>query len=98
MTVERLEATVHGAVQGVGFRWFVARHARRLGLLGWVANQPDGTVRVLVEGPPEALDELAAVLRDGPPGARVTRVDGHRLPAGGGLGSFEIRACGHAGD
>jgi acylphosphatase len=95
---ERLEATVRGMVQGVGFRWFVVRHARRLHLTGWVANQPDGTVRVVAEGPSGALDELSAALRDGPAGAHVSAVDGHRLPATGGFARFEIRARGHAGD
>ena len=39
MAHKRLDATVHGRVQGVGFRWFVMRRAERLGLVGWVANE-----------------------------------------------------------
>src|SRR3989304_6288562 len=57
-----LGARVRGLVQGVGFRWFVVREAARLGLLGWVANGPDGAVSVVVDGPPEALDVFAAAL------------------------------------
>lgn len=95
---ERLECIVRGTVQGVGFRWFVVRHARRLQLTGWVANQPDGSVCVVAEGPPDALDDLSRALGEGPAGADVRAVDGHRLPATGGFSRFEIRARGHAGD
>jgi acylphosphatase len=98
MATKRLDATVHGQVQGVGFRWFVQRRAERLGLVGWVANEPDGSVRVVVEGPAEAVDELAADLRIGPSGAVVERVDGESPPPTGEFGSFDIRARGHFGD
>ena len=95
---ERLEATVRGYVQGVGFRWFVVRRATQLGLRGWTSNEGDGTVRVIAEGNAAALDELLAALRMGPPGASVERVEAQRLPARGGLPSFTIRAGGHRGD
>ena len=42
---------VFGAVQGVGFRWFAARHARSLGLTGYARNLPNGSVEVMVDGP-----------------------------------------------
>ena len=54
----RLEATVRGRVQGVGFRYFVVRRALELGLVGWVANGADGSVRCVAEGPSAALDAL----------------------------------------
>jgi acylphosphatase len=95
---ERLDATVRGYVQGVGFRWFVVRRATQLGLRGWTSNEPDGTVRVVAEGSPAALDELLAALRIGPAGASVQRVDTQRSPAAGGLGSFAVRGSGHSGD
>jgi len=95
---ERLEASVRGYVQGVGFRWFVVRRATQLGLRGWTSNEPDGTVRVVAEGAAAALDALLAALRSGPAGASVERVDARRLPAAGDLPSFTIRAGGHGGD
>ena len=95
---ERLEAVVRGYVQGVGFRWFVVRRATQLGLRGWTSNEHDGTVRVVAEGNPAALDELLAALRSGPAGASVEHVDTQRLPAAGGLPNFTIRASGHSGD
>jgi acylphosphatase len=65
---------VSGMVQGVGYRWFVARHARSLGLSGYARNLPDGRVEVVVQGPEGALPDLEQLLRDGPPNAKVDRV------------------------
>ena len=95
---ERLDATVRGSVHGVGFRWFVVRHAARLGLSGWTSNEADGSVRVVAEGEATALDELATRLREGPSAASVDTVEAHRSPAQGNLSSFSIRAGAHRGD
>ena len=95
---ERLEAVIRGRVQGVGFRYFVVRRARTLGLTGWVANQVDGSVRCVADGPPPDLDRLLEALKQGPPGSRVDGVDATSCPALGGLDGFAVRAGGHAGD
>ena len=72
--VIRRHATVHGLVQGVGYRAACRREARRLGLGGWVRNRADGTVEAVVEGEPAAVALLVRWLHHGPPGARVTGV------------------------
>ncbi|MBO8140677.1 MAG: acylphosphatase [Firmicutes bacterium] len=82
---------IRGRVQGVGFRVFVARHARALGLSGYARNLPDGTVEVLAEGPPALLEQLARQLLFGPPGARVERIDELPAPSGSLPGGFVIR-------
>jgi acylphosphatase len=94
----RLDATVVGRVQGVGFRWFVLDAACRLDLRGWVANEADGSVRCVAEGPRPALDALLRDLAAGPLGAYVERVVPRWGPAGGTLGPFEIRSRAHPGD
>lgn len=94
----RLEATVIGRVQGVGFRYHVLRTAMDLDLRGWVANEQDGSVRCRAEGPRPALESLLASMHDGPAGAVVERVIVAWGPATGTLGAFGIRSAGHRGD
>jgi acylphosphatase len=94
----RVAATVHGRVQGVGFRHFVIVTARRLEVDGWVANAPDGTVRCEIEGEGSAVAQLVRELESGPMGAYVERVDlAPRIPTGV-AGRFEIHSFGHSGD
>lgn len=95
---ERLEAVVHGQVQGVGYRFFVVRQATRLGLTGWVANEPSGRVRCVAEGPRDDLEALLGLLRDGPPGAWVDRVDATWSAPSGSLTGFDVRTGWHPGD
>jgi acylphosphatase len=96
--LKRLDALVHGRVQGVGFRWWVRNQAARLNLQGWVANEPSGSVRVVAEGDSSAVDQLAAQLQEGPSGAVVERVDTTFGPSTGEFRRFDIRAGSHPGD
>jgi len=95
---ERLEAVVHGRVQGVGFRIFVIRRAERRGLTGWVANEPAGRVRCVAEGPRAELEALLEELREGPPGAFVEGVDATWSAASGAFPDFDVRSGWHSGD
>lgn len=57
---------IKGFVQGVGFRWFVERTARGLGLKGFVRNLPGGSVEVRAKGTESGLNELIKAIYDGP--------------------------------
>jgi acylphosphatase len=82
---------VSGMVQGVGYRWFVARHARSLGLSGYARNLPDGRVEVVVQGPEGALPDLEQLLRDRTTNAKVDRVERSTEPGTYAVGrSFDI--------
>src|SRR5690349_22977419 len=81
---------VRGRVQGVGFRWFVEREARTLGLYGWVRNNYDGSVEVLATGTREQLSSLRRKLQEGPRSARVDEVDESDAPPVEGLKTFRI--------
>jgi acylphosphatase len=66
--VQRLEATVRGRVQGVGFRWWTRAQALELGLVGHARNTGDGRVEVVAEGPRSRVEELLARLEGDTPG------------------------------
>jgi len=88
---ERLTARITGRVQGVGFRWWVQRHAQELGLTGWVMNGDDErSVQLVAEGPSEGLDALERFIHAGPRGAMVETVDARRGPASGEFERFGI--------
>src|SRR5215510_14180718 len=74
-TLQACRYLVRGRVQGVGFRWFVEREARILGIAGWVRNNADGAVEVLAQGTREQLTGLRDRLQQGPRAARVDYVD-----------------------
>lgn len=94
----RLEANVRGRVQGVGFRYFVTSRAMGMGLTGFVANDQDGSLRVVVEGPRADLEDLLETLHEGPASSIVERVDEDWLPYTGHWGTFSIESRGHRGD
>ena len=71
----RRRLIVHGRVQGVGFRWAIARAAESRGVSGWAANRADGTVEAVLEGDPDAVESVLRLSREGPRGAQVERVD-----------------------
>jgi len=84
-------AYVRGRVQGVAFRYYARREARRLGVDGWVRNLADGRVEVWFEGPAAALAAFEAWLAEGPPAARVDALEVERVEPRG-AGGFEVRA------
>jgi acylphosphatase len=67
-------------VQGVGFRWFVAKNADDIGVRGWVRNEDDGRVHVYAIGTSDQLKELAALLYLGPRTAEVRGVEEQEAP------------------
>ncbi len=86
-----MEAVVTGYVQGVSFRYYAREEARRLGLTGWIANSPDGSVRVVVEGSQKKLGEFSNFLLAGSPQAHVDHVQADWLDATGEFSGFSVR-------
>jgi acylphosphatase len=81
---------VHGKVQGVFYRASTADTAKSLGLRGFVRNEPDGSVYMEVEGEEETVNKLIEWAREGPPRAKVDRLDITDGPTTN-FTSFEIR-------
>jgi acylphosphatase len=78
-------------VQGVSFRASMRQAARRQGVVGWVRNQPDGSVAFHAQGTRAAVGALLDWAQRGPPGARVDRLDTAEADPEAGLSDFAIR-------
>nr|BCX00791.1 MAG: acylphosphatase [Bacteroidota bacterium] len=72
--MKAVQVRIFGRVQGVGFRYGALKRAHSLGLSGWVRNEPDGSVSLLLIGEPEAVEQMLSWCREGPPMARVERI------------------------
>ena len=75
MSERAVALRIEGRVQGVGYRAFAQDEARRLGVKGWVVNRDNGSVEAALHGPGAALGDLIGILRKGPPGAVVDKLD-----------------------
>jgi acylphosphatase len=84
-----VKAIVEGRVQGVGFRLFPRREASRLGVTGYAANLPDGSVEIIAEGTEEAVTAFLKTMKQGPPLARVDRLRATTVPPTGGYDAFK---------
>lgn len=87
----RFYAKVHGRVQGVTFRYHTITRAQALHLTGYARNCWNGTVEVVAEGDREALGKLLSWLHEGPPAARVKRVESDWQQPQGEFTRFEVR-------
>lgn len=69
-----LQVVIQGRVQGVGYRAWIEHQAIASGLEGWVRNRSDGSVEALFAGSANAVADMVALCRHGPPSAHVTAV------------------------
>lgn len=90
MTQAAVRAVVTGLVQGVGYRYYAVGEARKLGLIGYVKNLPDGNVEVYAEGERGVLEEFLKSMRVGPVAADVSGVQAEWAKPSGRYKSFSI--------
>jgi acylphosphatase len=89
LTVRR-RVIVHGRVQGVGFRFAVARAAEARAVTGWVRNRADGAVEAVFDGEPAPVESLTRFCGEGPRAAAVARIEAiEEEPEG--LSRFDVR-------
>lgn len=75
-----MKIKVFGRVQGVGFRYFALRAAGKHEIVGYVRNEPDGSVEILATGEEGNLENFLALIGRGPSHARIDRVSTSPLP------------------
>jgi acylphosphatase len=90
MATQTKHITVHGRVQGVGFRYFVQQVGERLGVTGNVRNCPDSTVEIVVQGSEKKVAEFIKQVERGTAFARVQRLDVVGVPVQDVYSSFLI--------
>jgi len=91
MNKKRVILKIYGRVQKVFFRDSTRRKARKLGLTGWVSNEPNRIVKVVAEGEEKKLEELIKWCYNGPIIARVEKIDIDWQEATGQFEGFEIK-------
>jgi len=89
-SVRRVRLRITGLVQGVFYRESARREAERLGLSGWIRNDPDGAVTAEAQGHPVHVESFVEWCREGPPFAAVEQVQVTELPADPALSGFHI--------
>ena len=82
---------VKGIVQGVGYRSWIARKAKALNLHGFVRNEPDGSVYIIVEGERDSIEKLIKLCWEGPTLAKVNSVEVEWEEYKGEFKDFEVR-------
>lgn len=89
--IKRAVLKIYGDVQGVFYRANTQTKAREFNLVGWVRNEPDGTVKIVAEGEEENLKKLIEWCYNGVRYAKVEKVSVEWKEAKGEFGEFEIR-------
>lgn len=87
----RARIIIYGDVQGVFFRAHAQQKARDLRIGGWVANEGDGTVSIVTEGPKNQIQEFVDWCHSGPSRAQVKKVEATMEPYTGEFEDFNIR-------
>jgi len=88
----RVQLKIQGRVQGVFFRAHAIEKAERLGdVTGYVANDSDGTVVVVAEGPENKINDFVDWCHSGPSTAQVEKVEEERSTYTGEFDEFDIR-------
>jgi len=91
MLIKQAEIKITGLVQGVFFRQAVKTEAAGLGLTGWVRNEADGSVLVVVEGEEDKLQELVRWCKKGTELSKIENVEVEWKQGGGKFSDFLVR-------
>ncbi|HZK18481.1 MAG TPA: acylphosphatase [Clostridia bacterium] len=87
----RKHVYVSGKVQGVYFRVFTEKAARKYGVKGWVRNMSDGRVEAVVEGEKDSVGKMLQWFWSGSPYSKVDGVEEQDVEHTGEFKTFSIR-------
>lgn len=70
-----IKMKLYGKVQGVGFRFFLSEHAKRLDIKGYAKNLEDGSLECHFEGEREKVKKIVELAKKGPPLAKIKKFE-----------------------
>lgn len=88
---KRLEIFIKGDVQGVSYRYHAKDIAKKLDIKGWIKNEPDGSITIVIEGDEDNLNAFLAWCRQGSPLSEVKDVISRDGEYTGEFEKFEVR-------
>jgi acylphosphatase len=88
---KRVHVYLTGRVQGVGFRAFTRRRAKKLGIKGWVKNLADGRVEAVFSGPEKKVERMLELVGQGPNFAKVDNMKSKEEDYKDEFNKFEVR-------
>ena len=90
--MKKVQAIAVGKVQGVGFRMYTQTQAEQLGVVGFVQNSIDGSVKIVAAGEDDKVDALIDWAKSGSPPAKVDNLQTEVMEyREGEFDGFEIR-------
>ncbi|MEM4500444.1 MAG: acylphosphatase [Candidatus Woesearchaeota archaeon] len=87
---EIVKVIVYGKVQKIGYRYFVQKYAKMLGLKGYVRNLPNNKVEALLVGEREDVEKMIEIMKNSHPLAKVEKIETEKLNIEVNFPDFEI--------
>jgi len=87
----RAELVVHGDVQGVSYRYFARDIAKKMGVKGWIRNEADGSITIIIEGDDDRVSNFVNWCKQGSPMSTIKDVEIKDSKYSGLFKNFEIR-------
>jgi len=81
--MQHFKIIVKGRVQGVSFRAFTLKSAKKYSIYGTVKNRTDGDVEIIASASTQAIENFIRDCRKGPLFAKVTELKTIELPSPG---------------
>ncbi|OLS25427.1 MAG: Acylphosphatase [Candidatus Heimdallarchaeota archaeon LC_2] len=88
---KRVKLVIFGIVQGVFYRTSAIKEAKMLTIVGWIKNRSDSSVECIAEGTRSNLEKFISWCKNGPPHAKVERIDVEWLEPTNEFTNFEIK-------
>jgi len=87
---EKVRVLVYGKVQGIGYRSFVRKYAKMLGLKGYVRNLPENKVEAVFCGDKKDIERMIEIMKKNHPLAEVKDIKVEKIDIETNFSDFHI--------